>query len=189
MADDLANKFESEIKSINAFPFLTAHSDAEGYFINAEHLAHLNSGLSVQRAQELIDEATDQTKEKSLKTLTNLRFETALRERKGGKAPDAYEISSTARTDYEAAPNKWRRGKHVLNSLKQLIHQELSKTAIVIEPSPYIVIPELQMISAAIWPPFSEKKVAEPEHISESDTKIEPDDSAGQVNEESAAIA
>lgn len=152
MADDLAKKFESEIESISAFPFLTAHSDAEGYFINAEHLAHLNSGLSVERAQELIDEATKQTKEKSLETLTNLRFETALRERKGGKAPNPYEISSKARTDYEADPSKWRRGKHVLNGLKQLIHQELGKTAILIEPSPYIVTPELQRISAAIWP-------------------------------------
>lgn len=163
MADDSAQKFESEIKKIAAFPFLTTHSDAEGYFINAEHLAHLNAGLSVTRAQELIDEATVQAKEKSLKTLTNLRFEVAQRERKGGKAPDAYEISNTARMDYEANPAKWRRGKHVLNFLKQLIHQDLGKTATVIEPSPYIVIPELTKISAAIWPPISECRVPEDE--------------------------
>ncbi len=161
MADDSAQKFESEIKKIGALPFLTTHSDAEGYFINAEHLAHLNAGLSVTRAQELIDEATVQTKEKSLKTLTNLRFEVAQRERKGGKAPDAYEISSGARMDYEENPNKWRRGKHVLNFLKQLIHQDLGKTAIVVEPSPYIVIPELRKISAAIWPSSSDSKVLE----------------------------
>ncbi|MGW9065694.1 AAA family ATPase [Achromobacter animicus] len=161
MADDSAQKFESEIKKIGALPFLTTHSDAEGYFINAEHLAHLNAGLSVTRAQELIDEATVQTKEKSLKTLTNLRFEVAQRERKGGKAPDAYEISSGARMDYEENPNKWRRGKHVLNFLKQLIHQDLGKTAIVVEPSPYIVIPELRKISAAIWPSISDSKVLE----------------------------
>lgn len=152
MADESAQKFETEIKAIGAFPFLTADSDVESYFINAEHLAHLNAGLSVQRAQALIDEATEKTKEKSLKTLTNLRFEVAQRERQGGKAPDVFEIADTARKDYEANPAKWRRGKSVLNLLKQLIHQELGKTANIIEPSPYIVISDLQKISSAIWP-------------------------------------
>lgn len=155
MADEPAKKFESEINAIGAFPFLTAYSDAEGYFINAEHLAHLNAGLSVARAQELIDEATEQAKDKSLKTLTNLRFEMAQRERKGGKAPDAFEISDTARKDYESNPAQWRRGKPVLNLLKQLIHQDLGKTANIIEPSPYVVISDLQKISAAIWPATS----------------------------------
>lgn len=102
-------------------------------------------------ARSLIDQATDQSKDKSLKTLTNLRFEVAQRERKGGKAPDVFEIADKARRDYEANPSKWRRGKPVLNLLKQLIHQELGKTAAVIEPSPYVIIPDLQKISAAIW--------------------------------------
>ena len=115
----------------------------------------MNAGLSVARAQELIDQATEQSKEKSLKTLTNLRFEVAQRERKGGKVPDVYEIAETARKDYEASPSKWRRGKPVLSLLKQLIHQELGKTAHIIEPSPYVIIPDLQKISAAIWPATS----------------------------------
>lgn len=156
MPDDLALGFENEIKSIGAYPFLTKHSDAEGYFINADHLAHLNSGLSVNRAQELIDEATEKTKDKSLKALTNIRFEVAQRERKQGKIPDVFAISDNARNDYEADAAKWRRGKPVLNLLKQLIHQETGKKASVIEPSPYLIIPELQAISTAIWPSIAQ---------------------------------
>lgn len=190
MADEAAQKFEDEIRAIGAFPFLTAHSDAEGYFINAEHLAHLNAGLSVARAQELIDEATEQSKEKSLKTLTNLRFEVAQRERKGGKAPDVFEIAERARSDYEASPSKWRRGKPVLSLLKQLIHQELGKTANVIEPSPYIIIPDLKKISAAIWPTTSADQVKQAEQLvsplSESATQLASDPSAGPSEGEPA---
>ena len=177
MADESAQKFLKEIKDIGAFPFLTVHSDAEGYFINAEHLAHLNAGLSVARAQELIDEATEKAKEKSLKTLTNLRFEMAQRERKGGKAPDVFEIADTARKDYEANPDKWRRGKPVLNLLKQLIHQELGKTANIIEPSPYVVIPDLQAISAVIWPATSASGAKQPQQpvLPPSDFTAEPE--------------
>jgi AAA ATPase domain/AAA domain, putative AbiEii toxin, Type IV TA system len=152
MADDSAQNFNSDIKSIGAFPFLTEHSDVEGYFINAEHLAHLNTGLTVARAQELIDEATDKTKDKSLKILTNIRFEVAQRERPLGKAPDVFSITDAARKDYEADSAKWRRGKFVLKLLKQLIHQELGRTANIIAPSPYVLIQDLQQTSAAIWP-------------------------------------
>ena len=152
MTDESASKFEAEISAIDALPFLTVHSDAEGYFINAEHLAHLNTGLSVTRAQELIDEATDQTRDKSLKTLTNLRFELASKERKGGKVPDVFAISQQAIKDYDAAPEKWRRGKPMLAALRQLIQKELGKNAIITEPSPYISIPALQEISSKIWP-------------------------------------
>jgi hypothetical protein len=151
MADDAAKKFTDEINKIGAFPFLTEYSDAEGYFINAEHLAHLNEGLSVDRAQELIDQATELAKDKSLQTFINLRFEVAQRERKGGKAPNVYEVSEQARNEYAADPAKWRRGKPVLNQLKQLIHTELKRAAIVIEPSPYLAVEELQKISAKIW--------------------------------------
>lgn len=189
MADEAAQKFEYEISAIGAFPFLTVHSDAEGYFINAEHLAHLNAGLSVARAQELIDQATEESKDKSLKTLTNLRFEVAQRERKGGKAPDVYEIAETARNDYEASPSKWRRGKPVLNLLKQLIHQELGKTANVIEPSPYVIIPDLQKISAAIWPATSVGEVQKGEQLvsplNDSATQLAADSLAGQSEGES----
>lgn len=151
MSEESAQKFVDEIKAIGAFPFLTKHSDVEGYFIDAEHLAHLNAGLSVARAQELIDCATEQTKDKSLKTLTNLRFDVAQREREGGRSPDPYGIAQQAITDYESNPSQWRRGKPILKLLKQLIHQELGKTAIIIEPSPYVVVPDLQRVSSAIW--------------------------------------
>lgn len=153
MADDAAKKFNDEIEKIGAFPFLTEHSDAEGYFINADHLAHLNEGLSIERAMELIDQATELAKAKSLQTLINLRFEVAQRERKAGKAPNVYDISEEARNEYATDPAKWRRGKAVLNHLKQLIHTELKRTAVVIEPSPYLAVAELQKISAKIWSP------------------------------------
>lgn len=189
MADEAAQKFEAEISTIGAFPFLTAHSDAEGYFINADHLAHLNAGLSVARAQELISLATEQSKGKSLKTLTNLRFEIEQRERKGGKAPDVYQITETARNDYESNPAKWRRGKPVLNLLKQLIHQELGKTANVIEPSPYVIIPDLQKISAAIWPATSAGEIQKGEQLasaSDSATQQATETLAGQSDGETS---
>lgn len=173
MADETARKFEDDIKAIGAFPLLTEHSDAEGYFINADHLAHLNPGLTVVRAQELIDKATEVTKDKSLKAMTNIRAEIAQRERKGGKAPDIFEVTNTARTEYESNPAKWRRGKAVVNLLKQLIHEELGKTAVVIDPSPYLVIPELQAISQAIWPAPAPAPIAAPVAVEQATVEVD----------------
>jgi len=165
MEEEAATKFESAIKSIGAHPFLTLHSDAEGYFIIADHLAHLNTGLTVARAQELIDQATNETKDKSLKAMTNIKVELAQRERKGGKPPDIFEITNQIRIEYESDPVKWRRGKPVVNSLKQLIHKELGQTAVIIEPSPYLVVNELQAISQSIWSTPAPTAIASQETI------------------------
>jgi energy-coupling factor transporter ATP-binding protein EcfA2 len=105
MTDEAAQKFEDEIKAIGAFPFLTSSTPTRRATSSTlSILLILNAGLSVARAQELIDEATEKTKDKSLKTLTNLRFEVAQRERKGGKAPDPFEIADTARKRLRGKP-------------------------------------------------------------------------------------
>jgi hypothetical protein len=92
-------------KAIGAFPFLTSSTPTRRATSSTlSILLTLNAGLSVARAQELIDQATEKSKDKSLKTLTNLRFEVAQRERKGGKAPDVFEIADTGQTRLRGEP-------------------------------------------------------------------------------------
>ena len=153
MDDAAALDFENQITQIGAHPLLTALSDMEGYYLNAEHLSHLNPPLTVDRAQELINEATVVTKDKSIEKLINLRLEAANRNRNGGPQPNAGAISIQANKDYEADPAKWRRGKIVLGVLKGLLQRELGKNPKVLEPSAYLKSPSFGAIRDAIWPP------------------------------------
>jgi energy-coupling factor transporter ATP-binding protein EcfA2 len=146
MSDEAAKKFEDELKTINAHPFLTDCSDVEGYFLNAAHIAELNPEISIERAQALIDESTTNTKDKSVEAMINIRNEVAIRARNGGAAHNVGKLTATAHADYESDPVKWRRGKIVLKELKALLHRELKKNAVLFEKSDHLKSPRLEQI-------------------------------------------
>jgi energy-coupling factor transporter ATP-binding protein EcfA2 len=152
--DDAAvAKLEDALSNMSAYAFVTAFSDVEGYLLNADHIAQLNPEITAVRVQELIDEATATTKEKSINALINIRTELAIRNRNGGPAHNAGELATAAIKDYESNPVKWRRGKIVLNELKSLLHKELKKQAKILGATNHLVCPELQKIKHAVWPP------------------------------------
>ena len=155
MNDAVATKFEKDLTSINVHSFLTEWSDVEGYFINADHIAELNTSITRERVQELIDIATAKTKDKSIKALINIRTEAAVRARNGGNPHNAGDLAAEAYADYEADPIKWRRGKIVLNELKALLHRELKEHAILFDKSDHLKLPALESIRLIIWPPAS----------------------------------
>ncbi|AFU43976.1 putative ATPase [Acidovorax sp. KKS102] len=152
LEDDTVAKLEGALANMNANAFVTAHSDVEGYFLNAAHVAHLNPALTVERAQQLIDEATANTREKSINALINIRTQIAIANRNGGPAHNAGELAMKAIADYDGNSTKWRRGKIVLGELKSLLHKELKAHAVLLASSNHLSCPELQAIKSAIWP-------------------------------------
>lgn len=144
-----AGAFEDRIRKIDAFPFITELNDAECYFINADHLAALNEGLSVARAQELIDEATKQSEQASKEVLATIRIDAAFKA-KGANFKKG-EVAYQAFADYDADPKTWRRGKLTLNLLRQLLHTELKKAPLVLAESPHLSTAALRAIRDSIW--------------------------------------
>ena len=152
MSADAAQKIEEGLKEIDAHPFITAHSDVEGYFLQAAHIAELNPTIPQIRAQELIDKATEDTRASSIEALINIRTEAAIRNRKGGPPHNAGELAAKAVSDYDSDPIQWRRGKRVLSVLRSLLNQELKAHPVILKATKHLVVPELQQIRTTIWP-------------------------------------
>jgi hypothetical protein len=152
MDDVHAKRFEDDILALDAKPFLTEFSDVESYFLNAEHLAQINPPISINRAQELIDEATSSTRVKSIESLINIRTESAIRERKGGVAHNPGALAMKANVDYDEDPVKWRRGKIVLKSVVALLQGELKKNPNILQATQHLRTPALEAIRSFVWP-------------------------------------
>jgi predicted ATPase len=153
MEQQASEKFVSELELIDAIPFLTPLSDVEGYFINADHISAINPDISLERARELVDLATSNTREKSIAALINIRTESALRRRNSGEpAHDPGKLAAQAYADYDAAPQQWRRGKIVLNELKSLLHRESKGKYSLLKSSEHLACPRLQQIKSKLWP-------------------------------------
>ena len=152
-SDDASQKFVEKLEQLNIGAFLTETNDIEGYFLNPQHLNHLNPTLTIARIEQLLEQATVETRDKSIAAIVNLRTDEAFRKRqKGGDTPNHGEIAVKAQADYDANPASMRRGDIVLGRLQALMQQELGNNPRIFHASQYLHSQTLTEISAKIWP-------------------------------------
>jgi energy-coupling factor transporter ATP-binding protein EcfA2 len=153
MRKEQIDRFHERLQKAKVAPYLTEHSDIEGYFLNADHLSHLNPGLSAKRAQEIIDEATDATADASVSSIVNMRTDQAFQDRRDtGRNPDHGAIAVQSRKDYEANTAAMRRGKAVVGYVAATIQKELAANARIYQPSPHLQSARLRALASEIWP-------------------------------------
>jgi AAA ATPase domain len=87
MSEQASERFVQRLTDANISALLTESNDIECYFINADHISTLNPAVTVARARELIDQATAETRDKSIESIVNLRTEEAFRRRQLGEGP------------------------------------------------------------------------------------------------------
>jgi hypothetical protein len=147
------DNFESQLKKSNICSLLTEGNDIESYFLSPEHLHTLNPQISVERIQALIEQATDEMKDKSITALVNLRIEQAFKQRRvGGEQPNFGEISIRAHGDYESNLAEYRRGKFVLGRLIALMQQEIGQNPRVFISSEHLKFRRISEVAKSIWP-------------------------------------
>jgi ABC-type Mn2+/Zn2+ transport system ATPase subunit len=152
MSGDRATQFEEQLRKSGSFPFLTEGNDIESYFLSAEHLHALNPAISVERMREIIEQATIETKEKSLEAIINMRMDEAFATRRaGGVTPNYGKIAVQASADYDSDPIAYRRGKIVMARLKALLQLELKVNPRIFFQSEFLRVAELSTLSGAIW--------------------------------------
>lgn len=164
-------QFSESVRTAGLEPYITEFSDIEGYFLNSEHLSYLNSGLSTSKAAEIIEQATAETEQSSIKAIINLRTEEAFRNRKTSKDQiDHGQIAIQATEDYKANPQKYRRGKVVVGRVAALIQAELKTNPRIFQVSPHLKSERLQALASEIW------------------TEIHENDATGTVNSTVSAV-
>ena len=132
--------------------FATEFSDIEGYYLNADHLHHLNSAVNVMRISELIEQATTDCASDSIMALINQR--TAFANASKSKAKDQVNIGALAilaTTDYQSNPVKYRRGKFVLKKLASLLQDELKSNPRIFHHSPFLSSQMLSVTAQSLW--------------------------------------
>jgi predicted ATPase len=140
------DQYTDRIEALGCSAFITDASDLEGYFLSAEHINSLYPQIDVRRAHELLQEATDLTRDASIRKMINLRTEHA------GRGADYGEIALAAQRDYDANTDLLRRGKKVLPRLKFLLQQELGMNVRLDQTSRALAVPTLSIIAGEMWP-------------------------------------
>jgi energy-coupling factor transporter ATP-binding protein EcfA2 len=152
LSSDGEAKVSKDIESTGILVFLTEYSDVEGYFLDPHHLSYLNSGLTSERAQEIVDQATLECEKASIEAIINLRTNEAFKNRKNAKdSVNHGELATKANSDYKSDPIKYRRGKIVLGKVTSLIQAELKVNPRIYLVTPHLKSPRLEALVKEIW--------------------------------------
>lgn len=141
LTDDESAIWEKDIRNMGAEPFLTVGVDIESHFLRADHLAKLNEKSEDEMAH-LLDQATYLCRAISIEKYVNGRTDIAKKSGTFG-GMNLGQLAAKAPEVIVANPERYRHGKTVLKTLRQLYHEAHGTNIRVIEVSHYIAVPEL----------------------------------------------
>jgi hypothetical protein len=114
--------YEDDIRAGGAIPFITAGTDVESYYLNIHHLCQVYPEISAEKMQELLDLATSDVRDQSVKNMINARDAFRSVQRTAGIVPpSAGSIAAQAPVDFDADPVRFRHGKLTLKALQTRI--------------------------------------------------------------------
>ena len=153
MTEQNVAEFRDSLSKHSIFPFVTSGSDIEYYYVNVDHLHYSCPSMSRDEIEQIVVQAMDETRIKSIEAIVNLRTDQAFKVRnKGGPAPNHGKISVDAHDDYEANPRSMMRGKLVLKKVRHLLQQRLGSNPRVVVASEALSIKELRDVAEAVFP-------------------------------------
>lgn len=122
---DELTKHKGQIESAGFTFYQTKGVDVESEFINPQHINYLYDTISIEKAKEFIEQATDESEEKSIDKLLKKK---ALRKESGYKFIKLYNENK----------ERYRYGKKVFGVLNSLIQQEIGENCNLLRHSEFI---------------------------------------------------
>jgi len=146
------NEIEAILAGYNAdisYQFVTTGTDTESHFINAQHLHFAEPEISVERAQEFVNEALTEAREASRLKYLNTLSDKSLRNREGHRAGANLQI-----VERNLAQDLMRYiyGKKAFGILKSKIQRELQRNPKILVSSPHLSCPAFVEIKEHLWP-------------------------------------
>jgi len=145
LTDNEAVQWETEIRNMNADPFLTMGVDIESHFLNAAHLSELNNSAEGE-FQTLLDGATQTARDTSIEKYVNGRTDIEKKAGTFGKLNVGH-LAASASKIVDGSPERYRHAKTVLKCLRHTYQEKYHVNLKVMEASSHIVVDKLSTLA------------------------------------------
>lgn len=150
MSDDI-DAYRRDIVDAGLEVFFTIGTDIESHFLNADHLLTIAADVNREAAERILEEATEESRAKSVERCINHWHAQAVRNRnKGGAEPNAGRIAAEANQAYDDDPIRFRYGKRVRGLVASKLQALVGRNVNLAQVSPALRIPALEEISNEI---------------------------------------
>jgi hypothetical protein len=153
LTDEELETIKTKVESANILFFSTSGTDVESYFINASHINQIYPQIETAKIQILVDEATAETRDDSVKKFINARNNIAVDNyyKNRGERPDNGQISIDSIRDYDSNPIRYRNGKLVFKRLQNKLQHTLGGNINIINTSNVLTNSRLMELKNDIW--------------------------------------
>ena len=132
--------------------FITKGNDAESYFVSKEHINAIYPDVSIEQAEEMLNQSLSERKDTIIQKMVNTRLMRQLHASyKGGAKPDAGVISTQCYSEFEKNPIGSLHGKIMEGSIKSTLQRVLGGRINLCVESPFLDDTSLREISSDIW--------------------------------------
>jgi energy-coupling factor transporter ATP-binding protein EcfA2 len=153
MTDEAAKKYRSELSDAGLDVFLTDGTDIESHFLNVDHIATIAPDIDKTSIEQMLSDATDESREKSVERCINHWLSEAQRARnKGGPEPNAGRISAEANRAYDENPVRFRYGKRVRGVLVAKLQEAVGRNVELSQTSTSLSVIQLSEIAKELAP-------------------------------------
>lgn len=148
MSDEKAQAYSQSLAAAGMEVFLTSGTDIESHFLNIDHIASLVPEVDRAAAEQLINEATAESRALSVERCINHWHNEAQRDRnKGGEEVNVGRISAAANAAYDGDPTRYRFGKRVRGVVASKLQARLGRNVNIVQESPALNVPQLREIA------------------------------------------
>jgi AAA15 family ATPase/GTPase len=145
-------EYKEQLQKVGIKVFVTQGNDAESYFVNENHISTLYPQISLERANQLIDDSLTATKDAVKKKYINTVYNREVQKSyKGGNKPNVGEISLECTRNVEASPRNYMHGKTVEGTLRSKIQAEIGSNTPLCKVTPHIADNTLRGFASEIW--------------------------------------
>lgn len=151
-AENLREWYEKGMPD-NSFLFITPGYDLEAFFLNPNHINLLHSNISLAEVQQLIQNAIDESKEKSLEKLANgYHNSLSASDMANPKKSSPSACRKEANAMFESDPILFCHGKSAMASLKSSMRQKIKPESFdPYRPSEHLKVSEIETVINQIW--------------------------------------
>ncbi|AFK05487.1 SMC domain protein (plasmid) [Emticicia oligotrophica DSM 17448] len=130
------------------YHYITEGTDIESQLLEPKHINFLYPEISIERAEEIINESIEDTFSKTRSKFVNSLSDKSLKSKNGHQA--GYNVEF-AEKSLKENPKRYCHGKTVLGSLKTKLQKEFKKNINLFKPSEFIKSSVFDGIRADLW--------------------------------------
>lgn len=145
LTDDESTAWETQIRNMLAEPFLTGGVDIESHFLNAEHLAELNSQSTSDMA-DLIRKSTLENRDVSIEKYVNGRTDIAKKNGTFGTLNVGH-LATQAPKTLDENSERYRHSKTIVKEIRRRFQKTYATNLRIVEVSDKIKVAELAAIA------------------------------------------